>query len=114
VFDELTKQTVTTGELNTAVPALALSTEIHVPVLVVDGDFDAAFCAEPSCSESGSLATEPGFYPADACAEAVAIPGVGHDLNLQFEAPLSYDTILDWMNRRVGSNTKRPAPQPCQ
>jgi len=114
MLDELTKQTVTTAELDTAVPALALSTGVHVPVLVVTGDFDAAFCAAPSCSESGSLAAEPGFYPADACAEAVAIPGVGHDLNLQFEAPLTYDTILDWMNRRVGNNTKRPAPQPCQ
>lgn len=111
--DDQTKETVTTAELNTAVPALALSNGIHVPVLVVVGDFDEAFCAAPTCSASGSLATEPGFYPADACAEAVAIPGAGHDLNLHFQAPLAYATVLEWMDRRVGSNPKVAAPQPC-
>jgi pimeloyl-ACP methyl ester carboxylesterase len=112
-IDDQTKETVTTAELNTAVPALGLSSAIHVPVLVVVGDFDAAFCAAPTCTASGSLATEPGFYPADACAEAVAIPGAGHDLNLHFQAPLTYDTILEWMDRRVGGDTKAAAPAPC-
>jgi pimeloyl-ACP methyl ester carboxylesterase len=108
--DDQNKETVTVAELNTAVPALALSASIHVPVLVVVGDFDAAFCTAPSCSASGSLASEPGFYPADACAEAVSIPDTGHDLNLHFSAQTSYDVILDWMDRRVGSDTKAPAP----
>ncbi|HSU81804.1 MAG TPA: alpha/beta hydrolase, partial [Thermoanaerobaculia bacterium] len=92
-IDDQTKETVTTAELATAVPALALSASIHVPVLVVVGDFDAAFCTAPSCTASGSLASEPGFYPADACAEAVAIPDTGHDLNLHYTAPLAYTTI---------------------
>jgi pimeloyl-ACP methyl ester carboxylesterase len=108
--DDQTKETVTVAELNTATPALGLSTAIHAPVLVVVGDFDAAFCTAPSCTASGSLSTEPGFYPADACAEAVAIPDTGHDLNLHYSAPVTYDVILDWMDRRVGSNTKAPAP----
>jgi pimeloyl-ACP methyl ester carboxylesterase len=113
-LDDATKETVTTAELNTAVPALGLSGAIHTPVLVVVGDFDAAFCNPPSCSASGSLASEPSFYPADACAEAVVIPESGHDLNLHFQAPLTYDAVLSWMDRRVGSDTKSPAPQPCQ
>lgn len=113
-IDEQTKETTTTGELNTAVPALGLSGGIHVPVLVVVGDFDLAFCAAPSCSASGSLASEPGFYPADACAEAVVIPNAGHDLNLQFQAPLAYDAVLSWMDRRVGSNPNVAPPSPCQ
>ena len=83
-------------------------------MLVVVGDNDGAFCNPPSCSASGSLAREPGFYPADACAKAVSIPGSGHDLNLHYQAPLTYVTILEWMNRRVGSNTKAPAPFPCR
>ena len=58
-------------------PALGLSGGVHVPVLVVVGDLDLAFCDAPSCTASGSLATEPSFYPADACAEAVAIAGRG-------------------------------------
>jgi pimeloyl-ACP methyl ester carboxylesterase len=108
-IDDQNKETVTVAELNTAVPALAFSASIHVPVLVAVGDFDAAFCTAPSCSASGSLASEPGFYPADACAEAVAIPSAGHDLNLHYTAPLAYGVILDWMDRRVGSDTRTPA-----
>lgn len=113
-IDEQTKETVTPAELDTAFPALALSPGVHVPVLVVVGDFDLAFCNAPSCTESGSLAIEPGFYPTDACAEAVAIPGAGHDLNLHFQAPLAYDAVLEWMDRRVGSDTNSPPPSPCQ
>ncbi|HKH48559.1 MAG TPA: alpha/beta hydrolase [Thermoanaerobaculia bacterium] len=113
-IDEQTKETVTTSELATAVPALGLSGGIHVPVLVVVGDFDLAFCDAPSCSASGSLASEPGFYPADACAEAVIIPGAGHDLNLHVQAQLAYDAVLEWMDRRVGDNTNAPAPSLCQ
>jgi len=109
-IDDQTKETVTTAELATAVPALALSASIHVPVLVVVGDFDAAFCTAPSCTASGSLASEPSFYPADACPEAVAIPESGHDLDLHHTAPLTYSTILDWMDRRVGGDTRAPAP----
>jgi pimeloyl-ACP methyl ester carboxylesterase len=113
-IDEETKETVTTAELATAVPALGLSGGIHVPVLVVVGDYDLAFCDAPSCSASGSLASEPSFYPADACAETVIIPNVGHDLNLHIHAQQTYDAVLEWMDRRVGSNTKAPAPSPCQ
>lgn len=113
-IDEQTKETVTVAELNTAPPALSLSSGIHAPVLVLVGDFDLAFCDAPSCSESGSLASEPSFYPADACAEAASIPGAGHDLNLHFQAPLAYDAILEFLDRRVGSASNVPPPSPCQ
>ncbi len=112
-IDEKHKETVTVAELNTAVPALALSNQIHVPVLVMVGDSDAAFCNPPTCTESGSLDAEPGFYPADACAEAISIFGSGHDVNLHYPAPNAYTVILRWMNQRVGSNTRFPAPAPC-
>jgi pimeloyl-ACP methyl ester carboxylesterase len=112
-IDEKNKETATVAELNTAVPALALSTKIHVPVLVMVGDSDAAFCNPPTCTESGSLDAEPSFYPADACAEAISIFGSGHDVNLHYPAPNAYTVILRWMNQRVGSNTRFPAPAPC-
>jgi len=113
-LDEETKETITTAELGTAVAALALSGGIHVPVLVMVGNFDLAFCDAPSCSASGSLASEPSFYPPDACAEAVVIPRSGHVLNLHYTAPLTYGTLLDWMDRRVGRDAGQPAPEPCQ
>ncbi|HZF10273.1 MAG TPA: alpha/beta hydrolase [Thermoanaerobaculia bacterium] len=113
-LDEETKETVTTAELDTAVPALGLSTAIHVPVLVMVGDYDAAFCGAPTCSASGSLAGEPAFYPADACTETAIVPETGHDVNLHFHAPSAFGTILSWMDRRVGREAEGPAPQPCQ
>lgn len=113
-IDEQTKETCTLAELDTAVPALALSTGIHLPVLVVVGDYDAAFCNPPTCSESGSIDAEPSFYPADACAEAVAMPDSGHDLNLETHAQAAYDVILHWMDRRVGGDTRYSPADPCQ
>jgi len=113
-IDEQTKETVTVAELNTALPALGFSSAIHVPVLVAVGDFDAAFCAPPTCSVSGSLANEASFYPADACVETAAIANVGHDLNLHLQAQTAYNVVLSWMDRRVGSNTKVPPTDPCQ
>ncbi|HEX9941473.1 MAG TPA: alpha/beta hydrolase [Thermoanaerobaculia bacterium] len=113
-IDDQTKETVTVAELDTALPALFQSGGVHAPVLVVVGDFDLAFCEAPSCSASGSLANEASFYPPDACAEAVAIPGAGHDLNLHLQAQAAYDTVLEWMDRRVGSDTNAPPPSPCQ
>lgn len=112
-IDEQTKETVTTAELDTAFAALPLSAGIHVPVFVIVGDLDLAFCTAPSCSASGSLASEPSFYPADACTETAAIAGAGHDLNLHVQAPLAYDAILDWLDRRVGSDPNVPPPVPC-
>jgi pimeloyl-ACP methyl ester carboxylesterase len=109
--DEQTKETFTTAELETALPSLALSAGVHVPVLVLIGDLDRSFCAEPGCTDT--LTAELAFYPPDACPEAVAIAGAGHDLNLQLQAPITYDTILEWVDRRVGSDTKVPAPSPC-
>lgn len=113
-IDEQTKETVTVAELDTAFPALALSTDLHVPVLVIVGDFDGAFCAAPSCSASGSLDDEVNFFPADACVETAVVAGAGHDLNLQLQAQQAYDILLDWMDRRVGSDSNAPPAQPCE
>lgn len=100
-LDEQTKETTTTGELNTALPALALSAGIHAPVLVMVGDDDLAFCAAPSCSASGSLSAEPGFYP-NARLETEIIPETGHDVNLHLHAPVAFGIILHWVDRLVG------------
>lgn len=112
-LDEATKETVTVNELGTAPLALGLSNEVHVPVLVVVGDNDPAFCNPPTCSASGTLDIEPSFYPADACAQAVSIPGAGHDLNLHYQAPLTYGVVLHWIDRYVGRNPRVAPPQSC-
>lgn len=112
-FDEKKKETVTVAELNTGVPALGLTPGIHVPVLLAVGDLDGAFCNPPSCTASGSLSVEPSFFAPDACLETRAIPKSGHDLNLHYDAPLTFATLLDWMDRRVGRNPNASPPQPC-
>lgn len=112
-IDEQTKETVTPAELNTAFPALAMSGAVHTPVFVIVGDFDLAFCGAPSCSASGSLNDEVGLFPADACVETAVVADAGHDLNLQFQAPIAYDAVLDWLDRRVGSDPNVPPPVPC-
>ena len=113
-IDEQIKETVTGAELDTAFPGLFLSPGIHVPVIVVVGDHDRAFCAAPSCSVSGSLDDEVNFFSPDACVETAVVLGAGHDLNLHFQAQDAYDAILSWIDRRVGSDTKQPVPSPCQ
>ncbi|HEX4963139.1 MAG TPA: alpha/beta fold hydrolase [Thermoanaerobaculia bacterium] len=112
--DEQKKETVTVAELNSAVPALSLTTGIHVPVLLAVGDFDGAFCNPPSCTASGSLAVEADSFAPDTCLETRAIPQSGHDLNLHFHAPLTYAILLNWMNRRVGRNPNVAPPFPCR
>ena len=111
--DEQTKETVTTGELADLATWAPLSAAIQVPVLVVVGDNDTLFCPDPSCTASGALDAEAGFYAPEACPEVVALPETGHNLNLHLSAPVTYDLILEWMDRRVGSDPRVPAPQPC-
>ncbi len=113
-IDEQTKETVTPLELDTAIPALFESVGVHVPALVIVGDYDQAFCTAPSCSASGSLAAEASFFPADACVETAIVPDSGHDLNLQLNAQEAYDAMLSWLDRRVGSDPSVPPADPCQ
>jgi pimeloyl-ACP methyl ester carboxylesterase len=113
-LDEQTKETFTQGELDNVLPSLFLTGGIHVPVLVAVGDHDRLFCPDPGCTASGRVAAEPGFYAPDACPEAVAIPDAGHNLNLHLNAQLSYDVMLEWLDRRIGSDPRVPAPMPCQ
>jgi pimeloyl-ACP methyl ester carboxylesterase len=113
-LDEQTKDTVTTGELTDLATWAPFTAAIRVPVLVVVGDYDTLFCADPGgCTATGALAAEAAFYSPEACAELVAIPETGHDLNLHFSAPATYGVILEWIGRRVGDDPRAPAPQPC-
>ena len=102
-FEELVKETITTGELNTF-PPIVLSPDssqaIHVPVLIVIGQYDNIFCTPPLCPEAQ---VEPGYYAPNAQVEVTVIPNAGHALNLQRNAPSVFATVLDWSNRRFGN-----------
>src|SRR5262245_28038181 len=102
-LEELAKETITTVELSTFVPIVlspASSQAIHVPVLIVIGQYDDLFCTPPQCPEAQ---VEPSYYSPDAQVEVKVIPNAGHALNLQRNAPSVFATVLEWSNRRFGN-----------
>ncbi|HEV2677134.1 MAG TPA: alpha/beta hydrolase [Aliidongia sp.] len=120
--DEATKQTVAVGELQDvgatdpgSPPSYAGS--IDVPVLLIDGQNDALFCASPgtsggaNCSNAATLAaSERPYYGPKACLQTVIIPETGHDLNLHSTAPFTYLAALLWSDTFVGRDR---AAAPC-
>jgi pimeloyl-ACP methyl ester carboxylesterase len=101
--EEFLKETITTGELNTF-PPLVFSPDnaqgIHVPVLIVIGQYDNIFCTPPQCSEAQIEAT---YYAPEAKVEVKVIPLGGHALNLHRNAPTVFATALEWSNRHFGN-----------
>ena len=98
-LDELTKETITIGEVNTfppLVPSPDDAKNIHVPVLYVIGQQDNIFCTPPQCPEAQA---ESGFFPPDTPVDVKVLPYTGHSLNLHRSAPAVFATVLDWTVR---------------
>lgn len=113
-LDEATKETATIGEQNTLGSALApaVSQAVHVPVLLLDGQFDNAFCGPSLCPDAAAVAQlETPFFSAAACLQTVVIPATGHDLNLHFTAPTTFGAIRTWSDAYVGRDKPAPACQ---
>jgi pimeloyl-ACP methyl ester carboxylesterase len=112
-LDEATKETVTKAELAFG-PALAPATSlaIHVPVLIVNGQFDRLVCGDGSiCANGAALAAaEAPFFAPDACLQAAVTPRAGHDLNLHPSAPDTYAAIRAWSDAYIGLKAAAP---PC-
>lgn len=111
-LDTALRQTWTVGELNDIVPALGEPADIHVPTLVVDGDYDTIAC-NITCSGTGWLDNEASFYPEDACPEVEIIPDAGHALTLHENAPEFFAVVEEWSDRRVGASTDQLPLEPC-
>ena len=104
-LDEATKGTMTFAELNdlsvvTLPPGQALSQQITVPVLLVDGQYDNIFCVgvtQYNCADRASvLRFESQYYPPQAHLKVVTIPATGHDLALSTTAPLADAVMIGW------------------
>jgi pimeloyl-ACP methyl ester carboxylesterase len=113
-LDEATKETVTTAELNSFGPTLAPATSlaIHVPVLIVNGQFDQLVCGDgfAICVSGAALAAaEAPFFAPEACLQTVVTPRSGHDLNLEPSAPATYAAIRAWSDAYVGLKAAAPA-----
>jgi pimeloyl-ACP methyl ester carboxylesterase len=95
--EEKTKETLCDSEVPTFPAAFGFAQQVTVPVLSILGDSDALFCAPPDCPAS---AAESGSYPGASSFEAHVIPGVGHDMNLQYNGKkLVFPLIVDWLRR---------------
>ena len=108
-YDESTKQTTTATELAvleepSAASPYAYASQIQVPVLLVDGQTDLAFCQGSSiCSNAATLkAAEDPFYSPAAKLQTFVVPFTGHDINLHVTAPVWYGVALGWAISTVG------------
>jgi len=104
--DEATKATITVPELDGLIATLAEpaaqqpSSQVNVPVLLVDGAEDNVFCVGVTaynCTSPASVrAYESQFYAAAPSLTVVTIPQTGHDLALSTTAPLTDVAMLAW------------------
>jgi hypothetical protein len=113
-LDEATKETATTGELQSVGTAFTpeASLAIRVPVFVVNGQFDQLVCGAgfSVCASAASLAAaEAPFFAPQACLQTFVNPATGHDLNLEPTAPSTYAAIRAWSDAFVGLNHAAPA-----
>ena len=95
--DEATKDTVTTAEFATRPANLgALTPNITVPVLIIDGQEDTHYCGDGAndCTSSQTfLNDEAPFF--NTCL-GVQLVQSGHDINLHVTAQSSYRDFIRW------------------
>jgi pimeloyl-ACP methyl ester carboxylesterase len=106
-YDEAHKDVVPLSDLaglatTWALPSgLNASDRITAPVLVVIGQQDAIFCADPpvlDCSiPAAVLASEAPYYASAASLDADTIADAGHDIALHPSADQSFDQINQWI-----------------
>ena len=94
--------------------------QLKVPVLQVIGDQDFIGCGTSldnivlDCTNTEEVvARERERFASQTCLETVVIAEAGHVLNLQIQAPTIYQSMFDWLNRRIGSSPTQTVPSPC-
>lgn len=96
---EANKQTFTFGEFLTIGSVVKPAMNFTGPVNVVNGENDFIFC-QSNCNlptDQSALVLE-ALYPAASNGSQSAIfPGVGHGINLHYDAPKVYQHIFDFI-----------------
>ncbi|KAK9238669.1 catalytic protein [Lipomyces kononenkoae] len=98
-LDEAAKQTLTIGEAFTLTSPIMPAPGFTGPVDVVLGEYDMSFC-QGNCYTPGdqSLMVRPALYPAASNgSQAYIVPGVGHAINLHFEANSAFAHIHNFI-----------------
>jgi pimeloyl-ACP methyl ester carboxylesterase len=113
--DEATKDTLPLGVLFDQFTTYGLTSQIHVPVLNVVGDFDTLACELPSCTVAGTLVNEAGYYATDAAYTQLIVPNAGHSVNLHENAPAWYHQANVWAREvllRARDHHRPDCPRP--
>lgn len=95
-------QPVTVGELLTIAGPVSETNTFEGPVLVITGDRDIPFCGgNCSVSDPSIPAQVQEYFPNTTYFDAFVVPETGHGLNLAYTHPLTYSTILDFLEQHV-------------
>ena len=106
-YDETTKGTVTSAELQNYPLILREPLDIRVPVFLTVGEQDTLFCGPalggaPCTSEEDLIAFEGPRLGANVPSiDAYILPAAGHDMNPMLNAPLYFDAVVDWLETTV-------------
>lgn len=104
-IDEATRETLTSGEMNTSLPIIEspISQLIEVPVLIIIGQFDVFFCSsDAGCNATTIAEDEQDWFSPEACIKVAVVRRSGHDLNLHRNAHAAFAKMLRWADRHVG------------
>lgn len=108
-YDEAHKSTVADTEMDavtslTAPPGTNIADQIRAPVLIIDGEDDALFCAGSiNCAAGASVAQFEKPYFSEAASLTIdMVPGTGHDVALHPTADESFAMINVWLTRCHG------------
>jgi pimeloyl-ACP methyl ester carboxylesterase len=99
--DEQTKVTTPTAE-NSAFRSVGRTDEIHSPVLLVVGEMDRLFSgsSESLTLDKVSVGEKKYFQPSTQL-DFFVLPLSGHDINLQYNAPLWYEAAKSWVSAKM-------------
>ena len=84
-----------------------------MPAFTLLGEDDFVVCGGAvECTDHAVIsAFEAEFFPPAVCHEIVVLDDTNHNANLHLNAAESFRLMLDWVERRVGSNG--PPTEPC-
>jgi pimeloyl-ACP methyl ester carboxylesterase len=111
-FNKIPLGAFPTAQDELSLPLPAVTGNIKIPVFLDDGAKDIFFCGPDTiyCSSSQALQREEAqYFSPTACARAAVTPDAGHDLNLQLNAPFTYNTIRTWADEVLGPDGSRSA-----
>lgn len=80
---------------------------IKIPVFLINGENELFFCgpSQSHCESSQALQkAESQYFSPSACFRATSIPDAGHDLNLQRNAPMTYQAVLTYLGQAFGTD----------